>query len=143
MNHIPNATHPILQTAAELGRRLQQTEEIRRFRQAEQQIRNSARVNGLIAEIKRKQKELVHAKHYQKTEYVRRLEQELNALQEEMENLPIVLEYQQSQVEVNDLLQTIQQVLADAVSRKIDVEVGGDIPQGGCGSGGPCGCRGN
>ncbi|BCU81994.1 hypothetical protein JIR001_17770 [Polycladomyces abyssicola] len=143
MDRILNNVHPILQTAAQLGRRLQQTEEISRFRQAEKQIQNSARVNGLIAEIKRKQKELVHAKHYQKTEYVRRLEQELKALQEEMENLPIVREYQQSQVEVNDLLQTIQQVLADAVSRKIDVEVGGDVSRSGCGSGGPCGCKGN
>jgi cell fate (sporulation/competence/biofilm development) regulator YmcA (YheA/YmcA/DUF963 family) len=143
MDRMVRSVHPILQTAAELGRRLQQTDEISRFRQAEKQIQNSARVNRLIAEIKRKQKELVHAKHYQKTEYVRRLEQELKALQEEMENLPIVREYQQSQVEVNDLLQTIQQVLADAVSRKIEVEVGGVVSRGGCGCGGPCGCRGN
>jgi cell fate (sporulation/competence/biofilm development) regulator YmcA (YheA/YmcA/DUF963 family) len=68
------------------------------------------------------------------------LEKELDRLQLEMENLPIVREYQQSQVEMNDLLQTLTNVLADAVSEKLNVDVGGDVG-GGCGSGGPCGCR--
>lgn len=133
--------HPILAHASRLGEHLSQTEEIRRFRQAEEQVNRSNRVKGLIEEIKQKQKELVHGKHYGKHEYVRQLEQELDCLQEEMERLPIVREYQQSQVEVNDLLQTLTRVLADAVSEKLDVDVGSDVGGGGCGSGGPCGCQ--
>lgn len=136
----PNPDHPILVHASSLGRRLSETEEIRRFRLAEEQINRSSRVQGLIEEIKRKQKELVHAKHYQKPEYTRRLEQELDRLQLEMDQLPIVREYQQSQVEMNDLLQTLTKALAGAVSEKLNVDVGGDVG-GGCGSGGPCGCR--
>ncbi|MFC4077932.1 YlbF family regulator [Salinithrix halophila] len=132
--------HPVLDHAAALGQKLLSAEEIRRFRMAEEQIQRSRRVNELIEAIKRKQKELVHAKHYQKTAYIGKLEEELAALHEEMDNLPIVREYQQSQVEMNDLLQTLQKVVADAVSEKLDVETGGDVGQGGCGSGGPCGC---
>ena len=132
--------HPVLAQAVRLGRRLTETEEVRRFREAERQIQGSGRVQGLIEEIKRKQKELVHAKHYQKTNYIRRLEEELDRLQRELEDLPIVREYQQSQVEMNDLLQMIQRVVVDTVSRKIDVEKGGNFV-GGCGAGGPCRCR--
>ncbi|MFD1426200.1 cell fate (sporulation/competence/biofilm development) regulator YmcA (YheA/YmcA/DUF963 family) [Kroppenstedtia sanguinis] len=135
-----NPDHPILAHASNLGRRLSETEEIHRFHLAEEQVNRSRRVQGLIEEIKRKQKELVHAKHYEKPEYTRRLEQELDRLQLEMDNLPIVKEYQQSQVEMNDLLQTLTQALAGAVSEKLDLDVGGDVG-GGCGSGGPCGCR--
>ncbi|QKG84511.1 hypothetical protein GXN76_08490 [Kroppenstedtia pulmonis] len=132
--------HPILVHAARLGKRLSETDEIRRFRLAEHQIQQSQRVNSLIEEIKRKQKELVHAKHYQKHEYIHQVENDLKLLQEEMDNLPIVKEYQQSQVEVNDLLQTLQKAVADAISERLQVEVGGEVG-GGCGSGGPCGCK--
>src|SRR5690606_32840818 len=132
--------HPVLIQAERLGRRLTETEEVRRFREAERQIQRSPRVQGLIEEIKRKQKELVHAKHYQKTKYIRLLEEELDRLKRELEDLPIVREYQQSQVEMNDLLQMIQQVVVDTVSQKIAVETGGSFT-GGCGSGGPCRCR--
>ncbi|OYD09534.1 RicAFT regulatory complex protein RicA family protein [Paludifilum halophilum] len=133
--------HPVLVHAAQLGRRLLETEEIQRFRSAEEQIQNSRRVNGLIEEIKRKQKELVHAKHYQKHEYIRQLEADLDRLHREMDELPIVREYQQTQVEVNDLLQTLQSIVAGAVSERLDVETGGDVGGGGCGSGGPCRCK--
>ncbi|MDR6224275.1 RicAFT regulatory complex protein RicA family protein [Desmospora profundinema] len=134
-------SHPVLALAQNLGRRLSLTEEIQRFRLAEEQIDNSRRVSELIEKIKRKQKELVHAKHYGKTAYIRQLEHELNQLQHELDHLPIVREYQQSQVEMNDLLQTLQRIVADSVSARLDVEVGKDPGGGGCGSGGSCGCN--
>lgn len=133
------SNHPILRSTRNLAELLLQTEEIVRFRQAESQIQKSEKVQGIIATIKRKQKEWVHAKHYQKSEYTRLLEKELAELQDELDSLPIVREYQQSQVEVNDLLQMIQDVIADTVSKKIEVETGGEILSG-CGNGGPCGC---
>lgn len=133
--------HPVLALAQDLGRRLSMTAEIQRFRLAEEQVDNSRRVMELIETIKRKQKELVHAKHYGKTAYIRQLEQELEKLHHELDHLPIVREYQQSQVEMNDLLQTLQRIVADSVSSRLDVEVGQDPGGGGCGSGGPCGCN--
>lgn len=131
--------HPVLEMARRFAERLQASSEVQRFRQAEQQVKNSETVRQYIETIKIKQKELVHAKHYQKLEYIRLLEKELERLNEELDNLPIVREYQQSQVDVNDLLQTIQRVVADTVSAKIRVETGGEVASG-CGSGGACGC---
>jgi cell fate (sporulation/competence/biofilm development) regulator YmcA (YheA/YmcA/DUF963 family) len=131
--------HPVLKRARQFALRIGECEEIRRFRQAEEQVKNSRTVQEYIETIKRKQKELVHAKHYQKSEYARLLQEELDRLNDELDHLPIVREYQQSQVEVNDLLQTIQRVIADTVARKVRVETGGDVGDG-CSSGGACGC---
>ncbi|WP_131848566.1 RicAFT regulatory complex protein RicA family protein [Baia soyae] len=131
--------HPVLAFAKKLSEQVGATAEVERFRQAEKQVQDSEKVNQLIEEIKKKQKELVHAKHYHKSEYVRLLEKELEQLHYEFDHLPIVREYQQYQVEVNDLLQTIQHVVAETVSTKIHIEVGGEVARG-CGSGGSCGC---
>jgi cell fate (sporulation/competence/biofilm development) regulator YmcA (YheA/YmcA/DUF963 family) len=134
-----DAEHPILQRVRQFAELLKQTEEVRRFRLAEEQVQNSETVQKCIETIKRKQKEWVHAKHYQKLQYARLLEKELEQLNRDLENLPIVREFQQAQVEVNDLLQTIQQAIANTVSHKIEVETGGPV-RSGCGNGGPCGC---
>lgn len=131
---------PILATAHQFALKLQNSAEIERFRLAEQQVEQSLSVQNLIQTIKNKQKELVHAKHYQKTEHRKSVERELDQLNKQLDDLPIVREYQQSQVEVNGIVQTIQQILADAISEKITVETGGEVASG-CGSGGPCGCR--
>lgn len=133
--------HPVLAFAKKFSEQVSATAEVQRFRQAEQQVQDSLKVSQLIESIKKKQKELVHAKHYHKNEYVRLLEIELEQLQNEFDALPIVREYQQYQVELNDLLQMIQSVVAETVSAKIHVEAGGEIAKG-CGSGGSCGCSG-
>lgn len=115
-------------------------DEVRRFQLAEQLVNKSERVQGLIEAIKRTQKELVHAEHFMKPEYKQHLEQKLSDLQHELDNLPIVKEYQQSQVEMNDLLQLIQHTIAAEVSKQLEIEAGGEV-RSGCGSGGPCGCK--
>lgn len=135
-----SATHPIVKSAQNLGERLQQVEEVQRFREAERQIEQSETVKSYIQQIKHKQKELVHAKHFQKSNYKKQLEKELEILNQEFEQLPIVQEYQQIQVSVNDLLQLIQDVMASTICKKLQVETGGVMPSG-CGSGGPCGCN--
>jgi cell fate (sporulation/competence/biofilm development) regulator YmcA (YheA/YmcA/DUF963 family) len=129
----------VLQLADEFADKVRSSLEVQRFQIAEQQVQHSQSVQTLIETIKKKQKELVHAKHYGKTIYRQQLEQELQDLNNKFDHLPIVLEFQQSQVEMNDLLQTIQQVIANTVSQKLEVETGGEVASG-CGSGGACGC---
>lgn len=135
-----STTHPVLKSAQDLAEKIQQLEEVQRFREAEKQVEQSETVKMYVEQIKRKQKELVHAKHYQKAKYRKQLEKELEILNNEFEQLPIVREYQQIQVSVNDLLQLIQSIIADTIRKKIKVETGG-VVSGGCGNGGPCGCR--
>ena len=137
---VTQTDHPILIQAKRVADRLTELEEVQRFQVAERQIRQSRTVQNYIETIKRKQKELVHAKHFQKQNYIKQLEKELDQLNYEFEQLPIVREYQQSQVYVNDLLQTIQRTLADSLSKTLAIETGGTVASG-CGSGGPCSCR--
>lgn len=131
--------HPILKSAELFAEKVRTSSEVERFQLAEQQVKNSRSVQTLIETIKKKQKELVHAKHFGKNLYKMQLEKELDELNVKLDHMPIVLEYQQCQVEMNDLLQMIQQVIAQTVSQKLEVETGG-VVTGGCGSGGACGC---
>lgn len=130
--------HVVLAKAQEIAKKICALEEVKRFHLAEQQLNESKSVNDLIQLIKSKQKELVHAKHYQKDEYVRLLEKELDELQYQFDHLPIVMEYQQTQVEVNDLLQIVQRILFENIEKNFSVETGGKIA-GGCSSSGVCG----
>ncbi|MCS1351213.1 RicAFT regulatory complex protein RicA family protein [Mechercharimyces sp. CAU 1602] len=129
----------VLSLARHFGEELTQVDEVASFRSAEAQIDRSERVQQLIEMIKKKQKELVHAKHYQKEAHIGQVEVELDELNQQLDTLPIVREYQQSQMMVNDLLQMIQQTLAVAVTDQIEVETGNVAPSG-CGNGGPCAC---
>ncbi|MCH5586401.1 YlbF family regulator [Shimazuella sp. AN120528] len=131
--------HPVLKSAELFAEKVRTSSEVERFHIAEQQVNNSQSVQNLIETIKKKQKELVHAKHYEKTVYRMQLEKELDELNDRLDHMPIVLEYQQRQVEMNELLQMIQQVIAQTVSGKLEVETGGVVASG-CGSGGACGC---
>lgn len=130
----------VMERVRSFADKLAQIDEVEHFRTAEQMVNHSDRVQSLIDEIKRTQKELVHADHYVKPEYKQHLEQKLANLQHELDNLPVVREYQQSQVEMNDLLQLIQDAIASQVSKKLEIETGGEV-RSGCGSGGPCGCK--
>ena len=131
--------HQVLQSAEIFAEKVRTSSEVERFHLAEKQVNGSQSVQNLIETIKKKQKELVHAKHFEKNMYKAELEKELDDLHDKLDHLPIVLEYQQRQVEMNELLQTMQQVIAQTVSEKLEVETGGIVASG-CGSGGACGC---
>jgi cell fate (sporulation/competence/biofilm development) regulator YmcA (YheA/YmcA/DUF963 family) len=131
--------HQVLQLASQFADKVRNSSEVERFHLAEQQINKSKSVQNLIETIKKKQKELVHAKHFKKEIYRKQVEKELDELNDKLDHMPIVLEYQQRQVEMNDMLQTIQEVIAKTVSKKLEVETGGEVASG-CGSGGACGC---
>lgn len=51
-----------------------------------------------------------------------KIEKELDELQQELDNIPLVVEFQQSQTDVNYLLQLVMSVIRDTVAEKIDVE---------------------
>lgn len=119
-------TKEILAKARELADLIVQTEEVDFYRRAEQQIKRSNKVQGLIAKIKYKQKELVHAKHLNKPEYEKQLMAELDALQDELDNIPIVVSFKESQEQINDLLQMVTTVIGNTITDKIILSTGGN-----------------
>jgi cell fate (sporulation/competence/biofilm development) regulator YmcA (YheA/YmcA/DUF963 family) len=113
----------IMAKTKELAEMLYTSEEVQQYRRAEQQIQRNDRIQGLIAQIKKKQKELVAFETtFKNAEMVAKIEQEIEVLQDELDGIPIVSEFQQSQADINYLLQTVVSVIRDTVAEKINVE---------------------
>jgi cell fate (sporulation/competence/biofilm development) regulator YmcA (YheA/YmcA/DUF963 family) len=113
----------ILARAKELAQLITTTEEVEMFQRSEQLILTHERVQGLITTLKKKQKELVAFQStFNNPKMVEKIEAEIDTLQDELDNIPIVQQFQQSQVDVNYLLQSIVSVIRDSVAEKLDVE---------------------
>src|SRR6185437_6117921 len=93
------------------------------YRRAEQQINGNERVQGLIAQIKKKQKEVVAFETtFKNADMVKKIEGEMETLQDELDGIPIVTQFQQSQSDINYLLQLVVSIIRDTVAEKINVE---------------------
>lgn len=108
----------ILAKAKELANILGNSEEVQIFRRAEEKIRNHQRI------MKKKQKEIVAFESLKNQKMIAQIEAELQELQEELDGIPIVTEFQQSQVEINELLQMVITAIRDTVAEKVNVEEG-------------------
>jgi cell fate (sporulation/competence/biofilm development) regulator YmcA (YheA/YmcA/DUF963 family) len=126
----------ILEKARELAVMIARTKEVDFYKRAEQQIKHNERVQELIAELKKKQKQMVMFESMNKPELAKKVEAEYNQLHEELDAIPIVTEFKQSQVDVNDLLQMVTNVIANTVSERIILDTGGN-PLAGETGGGP------
>lgn len=116
----------ILDKARELSELIANSSEVDFFKKAEQKIKKNERVNMLISQIKRKQKEAVNAEHLEKPNLLAQIEADLEELNQQLDEIPLVQEFKQSQVEVNDLLQLITSVISNTVTEKIILSTGGD-----------------
>ncbi len=123
----------IMGKAKELAALISTSDEVRQFQQAELKIQRHERVQGLIAAIKKKQKEIVAFESFKNQAMVEKIEGEIAALQDEIDSIPLVNEFQQSQSDINYLLQLVISVIRDTVSDKINVEAGTEAPPSTCG----------
>lgn len=113
----------IMERAKELARLITTSEEVSLYQKAEKLIQRHDRVQGLIAQIKKKQKELVAFQTtFKNQQMVDKIEQEISTLQDELDEMPVVQQFQQSQTDVNYLLQSIVSVIREMVAEKLDVE---------------------
>ncbi|PWA13297.1 hypothetical protein DCC39_02325 [Pueribacillus theae] len=109
----------IIEKALELADMISNTEEVSFYKKAEEKINGHEKVQGLIAEIKKHQKEAVNLQHYRKHEALKQVEEKIDRLMNEVDEIPLVKEFKQSQTEVNDLLQMIASTISDTVTNKI------------------------
>lgn len=113
----------IMAKAKELAGLIFTSEEVQFYKRAEKQIQSNDRVQKLIAQIKKKQKELVAFETTFKNEQMaKKIEAEMEKLQDELDGIPIVAEFQQSQSDINYLLQLVVSIIRDTVSDKINLE---------------------
>lgn len=122
----------IMNKAKELADLIGTSEEVQQFKQAEAKIQEHERIQGLIQKMKKKQKEIVAFESFQNKEMVAKIEAEIEQLQDEIDGIPLVTEFQQSQSDINYLLQLVMSVIHDTVSEKVNVETGTDAPPSRC-----------
>jgi len=124
----------ILTQAKQLAKMIAETEEVDFFKRAEEKIHQNEKVRTLINELKSLQKQAVNFQHYGKHEALKRVEEKIDAIYEQLEQIPIVSEFQQSQADVNDLLQLVASTISNTVTDEILASTGGDVLRGDTGA---------
>jgi cell fate (sporulation/competence/biofilm development) regulator YmcA (YheA/YmcA/DUF963 family) len=117
----------IVARAQDLARMISETEEVDFFKRAEAHIHDNQKVKTLIADIKGLQKQAVNLQHYGKPEALKKVEDRIATLEQELDEIPVVQEFKQSQLEVNELLQIIASTISNTVTDEIIISTGGDV----------------
>ncbi|MDZ5711798.1 RicAFT regulatory complex protein RicA family protein [Jeotgalibacillus haloalkalitolerans] len=134
----------IIARAKELAQMITETEEVDFFKRAEAQIQENQKIREKIASLRSLQKQAVNFQHYGKHEALKMIEAKIEKVENEIDEIPIVQEFKQSQTEVNDLLQMVANTVSNTVTDEIIRQTGGDVMKGETGaqvkntSGGSC-----
>mgnify|MGYP001405682357 CR=1 FL=1 len=124
----------IIDKAQELAKMIAQTEEVEYFKKAEEKINNNEKVRTKIDQIKYLQKQAVNLQNYGKVKALKQVEEKIAALEKEIDEIPVVQEFKDSQYVVNDLLLMVSNTIANTVTDEIIKSTEGDLLQGKTGS---------
>lgn len=124
----------VLDEAKKMAVMLANTEEIERFKQVEAKINENKKVQRLITKIKALQKQAVNLQAYGKKEALKKVEEQLDIFQKEIDAIPVVQEFKETQGLVNDVLQLITGTIAREVTNHIIESTGGNVLTGETGS---------
>ncbi|MFJ7933214.1 RicAFT regulatory complex protein RicA family protein [Sporosarcina sp. NPDC096371] len=124
----------IVEKAKEIALMIANTEEVEFFKRAEAQINENTKIRESIASLKTLQKQAVNFQQYGKEKAMNLVEGKIDKIQTEIDEVPIVQEFKQSQMDVNDLLQLVSNAIANGVTDEIMRATGGDVTRGETGS---------
>ncbi|MBX9972489.1 RicAFT regulatory complex protein RicA family protein [Cytobacillus firmus] len=124
----------IVESAKELARMIAETEEVDFFKRAEAQINENEKVSATITTIKGLQKQAVNLQHYGKAEALKKTEEKIAQLEQQLDEIPVVQEFKQSQVDVNELLQIVANTISNTVTDEVITSTGGNLLSGETGS---------
>lgn len=113
----------VMAKAKELAEMLSNSDEADMFRKAEKRVNEHQEIQQLIASIKKKQKEIVAFETtFKNADMVKKIEAEIDELQNKLDEYPIVTQFRQSQADLNYTLQLVFNVIRDTLSDKIALE---------------------
>ncbi|AWE08105.1 hypothetical protein DCE79_12205 [Lysinibacillus sp. 2017] len=124
----------IVEKAKEIAHMIANTEEVEFFKKAEEQINENQFVREKIASLKTLQKQAVNFQHLGKEKALKMIEGKITGIEEEIDSLPVVQQFKQSQFEVNTLLQLVSNAIANNVTNEVIVSTEGDLLKGETGS---------
>ena len=117
----------IVEKAKEIAHMIANTEEVEFFKKAEEQINENQFVREKIASLKTLQKQAVNFQHLGKEKALKMIEGKIAGIEEEIDSLPLVQQFKQSQTDVNELLQLVSNAVANNVTNEIIVSTDGDF----------------
>lgn len=124
----------VVTEAKKLAKMMADIEEIDRFKQLEAKLNDNQKVQSHIKKIKALQKQAVNFQAYGKTEALQKIEKEIDRLQDELDEIPVVAEFKDSQTIINDILQMVSNTISREVTNEVIRSTGGDVLQGETGS---------
>ncbi|WP_066058409.1 RicAFT regulatory complex protein RicA family protein [Robertmurraya korlensis] len=120
----------IIARAKDLASMIASTEEVDFFKKAEAQIHSNEKVSSLISQIKGLQKQAVNLQHYGKAEALKKTEDKIASIEKELDSIPVVQEFKQSQIDVNELLQLVANTISNKVTDEVILSTGGNVLSG-------------
>lgn len=124
----------IIEKAREIAHMIANTEQVEFFKRAEEQINENQKIREKIASLRSLQTQAVNFQMYEKARALEIIEGKIEKIQEEIDDVPIVQEFKQSQLDVNALLQLVSNTIANSVTDEIIESTGGDVRGGKTGS---------
>lgn len=124
----------IIAKANEIAMMIANTEQVDFFKRAEAQINENQKVRESISSLKSLQKQAVNFQQYGKEKALSIIEGKITKIEEEIDAVPIVQEFKDSQGEVNELLQLVSTTIANGVTNEVIKSTDGDLLRGETGS---------
>ena len=113
----------IMAKAKEVAELLSSSEEADLYRKAEKRVNEHKEIQQLIAQIKKKQKEIVAFETtFKNADMVKKIEAEIDELQNKLDDYPIVTQFRQTQADLNYTLQLVFNIIRDTLSEKIALD---------------------
>ncbi|MGE7598842.1 RicAFT regulatory complex protein RicA family protein [Lysinibacillus fusiformis] len=134
MTQILFTKEDLIKKSHEIAHMIANTPEVEFFKKAEAQINENQQVRERIASLKSLQKQAVNFQHLGKEKALKMIEDKIAKIEEEINAIPVVQQFKESQGDVNDLLQLVSNTIANNVTNEIIRSTGGDVLRGETGS---------
>ena len=106
----------ILAEADKLSQRIQSLDTVKEYQAIEQQIHHNKNIETRMKDLKKTQKQSVNLQNYGKHQALRQSEDKIQDIEQNLNIIPIVEEFRESQAEANDLLQMMISTMSNRLN---------------------------
>ena len=118
----------IIEEAKKLGKMMAETEQVEFFQKAEAKIHENQEIREKMASLKSLQQQAVNFQNYGKERAYKMTEEKLAKIEAELDEMPLVDQFKESQAGVNEMLQMVSHAISS--TSEIIESTGGDLMQG-------------
>lgn len=109
-----------MKKAEQIISEISDAEKVKRYRELEVIINNNSTIKTKLDELKKIQKEIVHAENLNKPKILKRLKEKYEELYNNFLELPLIAEYLDLQVELNNFLQSFTNIIEDGIKNDLE-----------------------